>query len=103
MWSDKYFLTKALLKLILKMQLVIILSMVVAVCLVTLVGLFIVGAILNSNIKLTFLFISKLRRLILKSPARKKVLLTVALSERFKKKKKVSHKFKSPSGGLLLH
>ena len=73
--------------------------MVVDVCLVTLLGLFIVGAILNSNITLTFLFISKLRRLISKSPARKKVLSTVVLSERFFFFFKVSHKFKLPSGG----
>ena len=38
------------------MQLVIMLSMDVAVCLVTLVGLFIVGIILNSNIKFTKLW-----------------------------------------------
>ena len=76
----------ALLKSLFMMQLVIMLSMAVAVCLVTLVGLFIVGIILNSNIKFTklwtFLFVSKSRRLILKFPARKKVLLTVELSER---------------------
>ena len=87
------------------MQLVIMLSMAVAVCLVTLVGLFIVGIILNSNIKFTklwtFLFASKSRRLILKSPARKKVLLTVVLSERIFLKK-VSHTFKSPLGGLYI-
>ena len=65
--------------------------MTVAVSLVTLVGLFIVGVILNSNIKFTkfwtFLFVSKSRRLVLKSPARKKVLLTVILSERIFLKK----------------
>ena len=93
----------ALLKLLFKMQLVIMLSMAVAICLVTLVGLFIVDVILNSNIKFTKLWtsllVSKSRRLILKSPARKKVLLTVVLSERIFLKK-VSHTFKSPSGGL---
>ena len=102
-WSDKSVLTMALLKSLFMMQLVIMLSMAVAVCLVTLVGLFIVGIILNSNIKLTklwtFLFASKSRRLILKSPARKKVFLTVVLSERIFLKK-VSHTFKWLSGGL---
>ena len=77
--------------------------MAVAVCLVTLVGLFIVGIILSSNIKFTklwiFLFVSKSRRSILKPPARKKILLTVVLSERIFLKS-FSHKFKSPSGGL---
>ena len=64
--------------------------MAVAVCLVTLVRLFIVG-----------LLVSKLGRLILKSPARKKVLLTVVLSEKVFLKK-VSHTLKSPSGGLYI-
>ena len=85
-WSGKSVLTMALLKSLFMMQLVIMLSMAVAVCLVTLVGLFIVGIILNPNIKFTklwtFLFVWKSRRLILKSPARKKVLLTVVLFER---------------------
>ena len=103
-WSDKSVLTMVLLKLLFMMQLVIMLSMAVAVCLVTLVGLFIVGIILNSNIKFTklwtFLFVSKSRRLILKSPARKG-LLTVVLSERIFLKK-VSHAFKSSLGGLYI-
>ena len=85
-WSDKSFLTMTLLKSLFMMQLVIMLSMTVAVCLVTLVGLFIVGIILNSNIEFiklwTFLFVSKSRRFILKSPAKKNVLLTVVLSEK---------------------
>ena len=93
----------AILKSLFMMQVVIILSIAVAVCLVTLFGLFIVGIKLNSNIiftKLwTFLFVSKSRRLMLKSPARKKVLLTVVLSERIFLKK-FSHTFKSPLGGL---
>ena len=67
------------------------------------VGLFIAGMILNSNIKFTklwtFLLVSKLKRLILKSPARKKLLLTIVLSERIFLKK-VSYMFKSASGGL---
>ena len=66
----------ALLKSLFMMQLVIMLSMAVAVCLVTLVGLFIVGIILNSNIKFTklwtFFLVSKSRRLILKFLAIKK-------------------------------
>ena len=66
-------------------QLVVLLSIDVAVCLVTVVALFIVSIILNSNIKFTklwtFLFASKSRRLILKFPARKKDLLTVDLYE----------------------
>ena len=65
----------ALLKSLFMMQLVIMLSMAVAVYLVTLVGLF-VGTILNSNIKFTklwtFYLVSKSRRLILKFPAIKK-------------------------------
>ena len=59
--------------------------MAVALWLVAIIGLFIVGIILISNNKFikhgTFLFVSKLRRLILKSPTRKKVLLSVVLSE----------------------
>ena len=58
--------------------------MAVAVWLVTVTGLFIVGIILNSNIKFTklwtFLFVSKSRSLILKYPTGKKVLSTVVLS-----------------------
>ena len=58
--------------------------MAVAVWLVTVIGLFIVGIILNSNIKFTklwtFLFVSKSRSLILKYPTGKKVLSTVVLS-----------------------
>ena len=57
--------------------------MAVAVSLVTIADLYIVGIILNSNIKFTrlwtFLFVSKSRRLILKSPVIKKVLLTAVL------------------------
>ena len=93
-----------LLKSLFMMQLVM-LSIAVAVCLVTLVGLFIVGTIINSNIKFTklwtFLFVSKSRRLTLKSPTRKKVLLTVVLSERIFLKK-VSHTFESPLRGLYI-
>ena len=96
----------ALLKSLFMMQLVIMLFIAVAVCLVTLVVLFIVGIILNSNIKFTklstFLFVSKSKRLILKSPARKKVLLTVALSERGFFLRKASHTFKWPLGGLYI-
>ena len=77
------------------------LSRALAVCLVTPVGLFIVGIILNSNIKFTklwtFLFVSKSKRLILNSPARKKVLLAERIFL-----KKVSHTFKSPLGGLYI-
>ena len=77
------------------------LSMVVAVSLVTIANLYIVGIRLNSNIKFTrlwtFLFVSKSRRLILKSPVREKVLLTAVLSESIFLKK-VSHTFKSPPG-----
>ena len=59
--------------------------MAVALWLVAIIGLFIVGIMLISNNKFTkhgtFLFVSKLRRLILKSPTRKKVLLSIVLSE----------------------
>ena len=59
--------------------------MAVALWLVAIIGLFIVGIILISNNKFTkhgtFLFASKLRRLILKSRTRKKVLLSIVLSE----------------------
>ena len=102
-WSGKSVLTMTLLKLLFMMQLVIMLSMAVAVCYSR--WLFIVPIILNSNIKFTklwtFLFVSKSRRLILKSPARKNVLLTVVLSERIFLKK-VSNTFKSPLGDLYI-
>ena len=79
--------------------------MAAAVSLVTLVGLFIVGIILNSNIKFTklstLLFVSKSRRLILKSPVRKKVLSTEVLWK-ILFFKKVTHTFKSPSDGLYV-
>ena len=92
----------ALSKSLFKMQLVM-LSIVLAISLVTFVGLFMAGIILHSSIKFTklrtFLLISKSRRLILKSPARKNVLLTIVLSKRIFLKR-VSHLFKSPSGGL---
>ena len=95
----------ALLKSLFMMQLVIMLSMVVAVCLVTIVGLFIVGIILNSDIKFTkiwtFLFASKSRRLTLKSPPRKKVLLTVVYLKGFFLKK-ASHTFKSALACLYM-
>ena len=68
-WSDKFVFTMTLLKSLFKMHLVTMLSMTLAVCLVTLVGLFIVGIILTFWI---FLSVSKSRRLILISPARKK-------------------------------
>ena len=78
-------------------------SIAATVCLVTLVGLFIVGIMLNSNIRFTklstLLFVSKSRRLILKSPVRKKVLLTVVIWK-ILFVKKVTHTFKSPSDGL---
>ena len=73
------------------MQIVIKISIATTICLVTLVALFIVDIMLNSNIKFTklwtLLFVLRSRRLILKSPARKKIIITIALSERIFLKK----------------
>ena len=52
-WSDESVLTRVFLKLLYMMQLVIMLSMAVAVHLVILVGLFNVVIVLHSNIKFT--------------------------------------------------
>ena len=67
----------------------------VVIEIVTLVGLFITGIMLNSNIRLTefwsFLLFSQSRTLISKSTARKSVLLILTFSEKNFLKKAFSY------------
>ena len=98
--QKKSVLPTAFLKLLFKMQLVIMLSMAVAVRIVTLVSLFIVGIIPISNIKFTkLLIIFFVKRVNIKIFCQKKALLVVVLSGRILWKK-VSYTFKSTSRGL---